>query len=100
VAAGTAQAKTDLFVKVAAMAGPSQGSLAHCQGSLAHFVMHGAPGSRGEKKPKLLSLGLNPPKEEGGGDTGRSTEGLAGGAASLPWGFAFALWRAVGAVVQ
>lgn len=24
---------------------------------------------RDEKKPKLLSLGLNPPKEEGGGDT-------------------------------
>jgi len=27
------------------------------------------PGTTGEKKPKLLSLGLNPPKEEGGGDT-------------------------------
>ncbi|SOY53011.1 hypothetical protein CBM2587_A30013 [Cupriavidus taiwanensis] len=44
---------------------------------------------RGEKKPKRLSLGLNPPKEEGGGDTWRSTEEPAGGAEGLGLGLRF-----------
>ncbi|SPA28864.1 hypothetical protein CBM2637_A70048 [Cupriavidus taiwanensis] len=87
----SAQAKTEVFVKIDRQSPCFW--VAQCTWSTNGLCS-------GEKKPKLLSLGLNPPKEEGGGDTWRSTEGTAGGAEGLAGGFAFALWRAVCAVVQ
>lgn len=68
-----AQAKLWLFVKPYRHAGARSAALR------THRTAQ--PCKRRKKTQVSLDLGLNPPKEEGGGDTGRSTEPvMAGGA--------------------
>ena len=96
--AAAAQAKLRLFVKSAQR--QSGKRRRHHESSQAGPLCSNAAPCNPRKKTQVgLDLGLNPPKEEGGGDTGRSTGPVMAGGAGKRCGtflaFAFALWRAL-----